>query len=237
MKRTGGQSQMESCLLLKEIVKRYESGKKKNHSVTEALRGISLNIGKGEFVAVTGRSGCGKSTLLNIMGGMDRQTSGEYLFCGQKISDMNTRELARFRNQSIGFVFQAFYLAKELNAVDNVAMPLGYAHVKYRERKRRAQEALVSVGLGSKFRAYPAQLSGGEQQRAAIARAIVNHPGVLLADEPTGNLDQENGQKIMDLLHRLHRDGMTIVMVTHDLALAEQADRMIYMEDGRQKKE
>lgn len=226
---------MKECLRMQNIVKRYESGKKKNRNVTEALRGVSLSIAEGEFVAVTGRSGCGKSTLLNIMGGMDRQTSGEYLFFGQRISDLNARALAHFRNQSIGFVFQAFYLAKELNAVDNVAMPLGYAHVKNRERAKRAEEALASVGLAEKFRAYPAQLSGGEQQRVAIARAIVNCPDVLLADEPTGNLDQENGQKIMNLLHRLHEEGLTIVMVTHDLALAGETDRVIYMEDGRQK--
>lgn len=226
---------MEECLVLKNIMKRYESGKGKNRNMTEALKGVSLSIAQGEFVAVTGRSGCGKSTLLNIMGGMDRQTSGEYLFRGEKIDDMNARALARFRNQSIGFVFQAFYLAKELTAADNVAMPLGYAHVRSRERKQRAEEALTAVGLGTKFHARPSQLSGGEQQRVAIARAIINHPAVLLADEPTGNLDYENGQKIMNLLHRLHDDGLTIVMVTHDLALAEQADRIIYMEDGRQK--
>ncbi|MBD5479837.1 MAG: ABC transporter ATP-binding protein [Lachnospiraceae bacterium] len=226
---------MEECLVLKNIMKRYESGKGKNRNMTEALKGVSLSIAQGEFVAVTGRSGCGKSTLLNIMGGMDRQTSGEYLFRGEKIDDMNARALARFRNQSIGFVFQAFYLAKELTAADNVAMPLGYAHVRSRERKQRAEEALTAVGLGTKFHARPSQLSGGEQQRVAIARAIINHPAVLLADEPTGNLDCENGQKIMNLLHRLHDDGLTIVMVTHDLALAEQADRIIYMEDGRQK--
>lgn len=222
-------------MILKDIVKRYEIGKKKNRNVTEALRGVNLSIAKGEFVAITGRSGCGKSTLLNIMGGMDRQTSGEYLFRGEKIDDMNTRALARFRNQSIGFVFQAFYLAKELKAIDNVAMPLGYAHVGSRERKRRAEEALAAVGLTEKLHARPSQLSGGEQQRVAIARAIINHPAVLLADEPTGNLDYENGQRIMDLLHRLHEDGLTIVMVTHDLALAKQADRIIHMEDGRPK--
>lgn len=226
---------MEEFLILKDIVKRYEIGKKKNRNVTEALRGVNLSIAEGEFMAITGRSGCGKSTLLNIMGGMDRQTSGEYLFRGEKIDDMNARALARFRNQSIGFVFQAFYLAKELNAIDNVAMPLGYAHVSSRERKRRAEEALAAVGLSEKLRARPSQLSGGEQQRVAIARAIINHPAVLLADEPTGNLDYENGQKIMDLLHRLHEDGLTIVMVTHDLALAKQADRIIHMEDGRPK--
>ncbi len=227
---------MEEFLILKDIVKRYEIGKKKNRNVTEALRGVNLKIAEGEFVAITGRSGCGKSTLLNIMGGMDRQTSGEYLFRGEKIDDMNARALARFRNQSIGFVFQAFYLAKELNAIDNVAMPLGYAHVSGRERKRRAEEALAAVGLSEKLRARPSQLSGGEQQRVAIARAIINHPAVLLADEPTGNLDYENGQKIMDLLHRLHEDGLTIVMVTHDLALAKQADRIIHMEDGKPKR-
>lgn len=226
---------MEEFLILKDIVKRYEIGKKKNRNVTEALRGVNLSIAEGEFVAITGRSGCGKSTLLNIMGGMDRQTAGEYLFRGEKIDDMSTRALARFRNQSIGFVFQAFYLAKELNAIDNVAMPLGYAHVGSRERKRRAEEALSAVGLSEKLHARPSQLSGGEQQRVAIARAIINRPAALLADEPTGNLDYENGQKIMDLLHRLHEDGLTIVMVTHDLALAKQADRIIHMEDGRPK--
>ena len=219
----------ENALVLREIVKCYKSGSK----VTEALRGVSLTVKQGEFLAITGKSGCGKSTLLNIMGGMDRQTSGEYLFQDRSVSGMSGRELAKFRNANIGFVFQAFHLAKELNLVDNVAMPLGYANVGGKERRRRAKEALTRVGLEEKFRSHPSQLSGGQQQRAAIARAIVNQPDILLADEPTGNLDSENGLLIMDLMKELNRAGLTIVMVTHDLDLAKQADRIIRMEDGR----
>lgn len=219
----------ENALVLKDIVKCYKSGS----NVTEALKGVSLTVKEGEFLAITGRSGCGKSTLLNIMGGMDRQTSGEYLFQGERVDGMNVRRLAEFRNRQVGFIFQAFYLGKEFHAIENVAMPLGYAKVGLKERKRRAKEALVQVGLGDKLLSRPAQLSGGEQQRVAIARAIVNHPKVLLADEPTGNLDRENGRVVMELLHNLHAEGMTIVMVTHDLTLAGEADRLIRMEDGR----
>lgn len=219
----------ENTLVLKDIVKCYKNGS----NVTEALKGVSLTVKQGEFLAITGRSGCGKSTLLNIMGGMDRQTSGEYLFQGERVDGMNVRRLAEFRNRQIGFIFQAFYLGKEFQAIENVAMPLGYAKVRRKERKRRAKEALMQVGLGDKLLSRPAQLSGGEQQRVAIARAIVNHPKVLLADEPTGNLDCENGRVVMELLHNLHAEGLTIVMVTHDLTLAGEADRLIRMEDGR----
>ena len=183
---------------MKEIVKHYGKG----DNVTEALKGISLRIENGEFTAITGHSGCGKSTLLNILGGMDRQTKGEYFCDGEDVSGMSERELAKFRNSHIGFVFQAFHLAGELTAAENVALPLGYAGVGAKERKERAK------------------------------RALANHPRILRADEPTGNLDHENGEKIMALLRELNKEGMTVVMVTHDLELAAMADRCIHMADG-----
>lgn len=213
---------------LKQIVKHYGKG----DNVTEALKGVSLQIEKGEFVAVTGHSGCGKSTLLNILGGMDRQTEGEYLYDGTDVSRMSEKELAGFRNRHIGFVFQAFHLAGELTALENVALPLGYAGVGAKERKERAKVLLDRVGLSEKYKAHPAKLSGGEMQRVAIARAMANHPQVLLADEPTGNLDRENGEMVMKILRELNKEGMTIIMVTHDLELAAMADRCIRMADG-----
>lgn len=213
---------------LKQIVKHYGKG----DNVTEALKGVSLQIKKGEFVAITGHSGCGKSTLLNILGGMDRQTKGEYFYDGTDVSRMSEKELAGFRNRHIGFVFQAFHLAGELTALENVALPLGYAGVGAKERKERAKVLLDRVGLSEKYKAHPAKLSGGEMQRVAIARALSNHPQVLLADEPTGNLDRENGEMIMKILRELNEEGMTIIMVTHDLELAAMADRCIRMADG-----
>lgn len=213
---------------LKQIVKHYGKG----DNVTEALKGVSLQIEKGEFVAITGHSGCGKSTLLNILGGMDRQTEGEYFYDGTDVSRMSEKELAGFRNRHIGFVFQAFHLAGELTALENVALPLGYAGVGAKERKERAKVLLDKVGLSEKYKAHPAKLSGGEMQRVAIARAMANHPQVLLADEPTGNLDRENGEMIMKILRELNQEGMTIIMVTHDLELAAMADRCIRMADG-----
>ena len=213
---------------MKQIVKHYGKG----DNVTEALKGVSLKIEKGEFVAITGHSGCGKSTLLNILGGMDRQTKGEYFYDRTDVSRMSEKELAGFRNRHIGFVFQAFHLAGELTALENVALPLGYAGVGAKERKERAKVLLDRVGLSGKYKAHPAKLSGGEMQRVAIARALSNHPQVLLADEPTGNLDRENGEMIMKILRELNEEGMTIIMVTHDLELAAMADRCIRMADG-----
>ncbi|MCH5270123.1 MAG: ABC transporter ATP-binding protein [Lachnospiraceae bacterium] len=213
---------------LKQIVKHYGKG----DNVTEALKGVSLKIEKGEFVAITGHSGCGKSTMLNILGGMDRQTEGEYLYDGTDVSRMSEKELAGFRNRHIGFVFQAFHLAGELTALENVALPLGYAGVGAKERKERAMGLLDKVGLSEKYKAHPAKLSGGEMQRVAIARAMANYPQVLLADEPTGNLDRENGEMVMKILRELNKEGMTIIMVTHDLELAAMADRRIRMADG-----
>lgn len=214
---------------LEHVTKQYGDGSNK----VNALVDISLQIERGEFVAITGPSGCGKSTLLNILGGMDRQTAGEYSFEDIEVCKLKEKELARFKNQHIGFVFQAFHLMKELNILDNVAVPLGYANVGKRERRTRAKELLEQVGLLAKYKSYPAQLSGGEMQRVAVARALSNCPQVLLADEPTGNLDHENGKRIMEMLCKLNREGMTIIMVTHDQELAAMAGRRICMEDGK----
>lgn len=220
---------MSTMIRMEEIVKEYGKG----GSRTEALKGISLQIEKGEFVAVTGASGCGKSTLLNIMGGMDRQTGGVYYYDETPVTGLTEKELARFRNRNIGFVFQSFHLAKELTAVENVELPLGYARVGSRERRKRAMALLDRVGLSAKYKSHPSKLSGGEMQRVAIARALANSPQTLLADEPTGNLDHENGQAIMKLLRELNKEGTTIVMVTHDRELADMADRKICMADGK----
>lgn len=214
---------------MEQIVKLY--GRENNK--VEALKGISLEIKKGEFVAITGPSGCGKSTLLNIIGGMDRQTSGDYYYEGMTVKQFGEKELAKFRNQRIGFVFQGFHLAKELTIVENVALPLGYAGVGGKARRERARMLLNKVGLSTKDKCYPTELSGGEMQRVAIARALANHPQVLLADEPTGNLDLENGQKIMQILQELNQEGMTVLMVTHDISLAGMANRRIRMTDGK----
>lgn len=214
---------------MEQIVREYGKGS----SQTRALKGVSLQVEKGEFVAITGVSGCGKSTLLNIMGGMDRQTEGEYYYDDAPVSGLSERELAKFRNRNIGFVFQAFHLAKELTAMENVALPLGYAGIGGKERKERAKALLDRVGLSEKYKAHPTKLSGGEMQRVAIARALANHPQTLLADEPTGNLDYENGRVIMKLLRELNEEGTTIIMVTHDRELADLADRKICMSDGK----
>ncbi len=192
-----------------------------------------MEVNKGEFVMLTGKSGCGKTTLLSILGGMEQATAGEYFFEGVEVSGMKPDQLAVFRNKSIGFIFQAYHLIDGLRAIDNVELPLGYAGVKRSERKERAIEALRRVNLEERSRHYPSQLSGGQQQRVAIARAIVNRPKVLLADEPTGNLDEENRLAIMRLLEKLHEEGMTIFMVTHDQDLLAYATRVYRMSDGR----
>ncbi len=213
---------------MENIVKSYGNGNNK----MEALKSISLQIRDGEFVAITGPSGCGKSTLLNIIGGMDGQTDGEYYFEDICISKLSSWELAKFRNKHIGFVFQSFHLARELNAVENVALSLGYAGIGVKERKKRAKELLDRFGLDDKYGLHPSALSGGEMQRVAIARALANTPKILLADEPTGNLDKRNGQMVMNILQELNKEGLTIIMVTHDQELAAMADRNIRMVDG-----
>lgn len=206
---------------------------KKYNADTIALNNVSLEIKEGEFVSITGKSGCGKSTLLNILGGMDVQTEGSYQFDGAAVSGLKGKALAKFRNTNIGFVFQSFYLMNDCNAIDNISLPLGYANISGKKRKETALRLLEDVGLSHKAKQRPSQMSGGEQQRIAIARAIANSPKVILADEPTGNLDEENGKKIMALLKKLNAEGLTVIMVTHDLDLAKQADRMICMSDGK----
>ena len=200
--------------------------------VVRALRGLSLEICHNEYVAIVGPSGCGKSTLLNLLGVIDRPTAGEVLFRGRDVGALPDRDATLFRLHNIGFVFQRFYLLATLTARENVELPLAEAGVKPRERIARARELLAYVGLSDRERHRPSQLSGGEQQRVAIARALANRPAILLADEPTGELDATTGAQIIELFHQLHRDGTTIVVVTHDDELAAAAQRVIQMRDG-----
>lgn len=202
---------------------------------TAALENVNLEVKRGEFLSIMGPSGCGKSTLLNIIGLLDAPTDGEIMIAGTKIGSMKDRELAAFRNQKLGFVFQSFHLINSLNVMDNVELPLLYRRVGSSERKRLAQEVLEKVGLSHRMRHFPTQLSGGQCQRVAIARAIIGNPEIILADEPTGNLDSKMGAEVMELLHRLNKeDGRTIVMVTHNEEQAKQTSRTIRFFDGRQ---
>ena len=200
---------------------------------TCVLAGINLEINRGEYVCIEGPSGCGKSTLLAIMGLMDSPTSGVYVFDGQPVHNLNASARARARNQEIGFVFQSFNLIGDLTVFENVEQPLAYQKMKASERKQRVNEALKNVGMQDQARRRPSQLSGGEQQRIAVARALVVKPRILLADEPTGNLDSSNGKAIMEMLKQLHQTGSTICIVTHDPRFVEMADRVIHMLDGR----
>jgi putative ABC transport system ATP-binding protein len=199
----------------------------------QALRGVSLRVGPGDYVAVVGPSGSGKSTLMHLLGALDRPSTGTLRVGGQDVADMSPDELAKARNETIGFVFQSFQLLPRTTAVDNVAMPLVYRGVRRSERRRRAEEALRAVGMEHRLTHTPNQLSGGEQQRVAIARALVGDPQVILADEPTGNLDSVRGAEVMDLLEALNRErGVALVVVTHDLELAARARRQLRMRDG-----
>ncbi len=205
---------------------------------TLALENVNIEIDKGEFVSVMGPSGCGKSTLLNIIGLLDSPTKGEVTIMNEQTAAMNDARLSAFRNRNIGFVFQSFHLIPSLNVLDNVTLPLAYRHgVGTEERERRAREVLERLGLSHRLKHFPGQLSGGQCQRVAIARAIIGDPEIVLADEPTGNLDSRMGQEVMDILHRLNReDGRTIVMVTHNENQARTTDRIIRFFDGRQVK-
>ncbi|MEG9433181.1 MULTISPECIES: ABC transporter ATP-binding protein [unclassified Terriglobus] len=201
---------------------------------THALSGVQLEIGRGEYVAMSGPSGCGKSTLLSIVGLLDTATAGSYLLNGREVAGLDFAERSRIRNQEIGFIFQSFNLIGDLTVAENVELPLTYrAGMSSTERKRRAQEALERVNMAHRMRHYPAQLSGGQQQRVAVARALAGSPSILLADEPTGNLDSKNGEAVMTLLKELHSDGATICMVTHDPRFAAHAERQIHLFDGR----
>jgi putative ABC transport system ATP-binding protein len=200
---------------------------------TTALKSIELQIEEGEFVAIMGPSGCGKSTLLNILGTIDRPTSGKYMFRDLEVTDMPEAELARLRRDNLGFVFQSFNLIDELTVAENVELGIVYRKWAGKDRRARVQAAMDRVGIAHRARHYPHQLSGGQQQRAAIARAIVGQPSLILADEPTGNLDTENGAQVMGILQSLNEDGATVVMVTHSPSHADMAKRRIDMLDGR----
>ena len=200
---------------------------------THALSGIHLDILKGEYVAISGPSGCGKSTLLSILGLLDSPTAGTYLLNTRQVQDLNLSERARIRNREIGFIFQSFNLIGDLTVYENVELPLTYRGMKSTERKERVGKALERVGMAHRSKHLPSQLSGGLQQRVAVARALVGEPSILLADEPTGNLDSKNGDAVMELLRELHRAGSTICMVTHDARFARHADRTIHIFDGR----
>ena len=200
---------------------------------THALAGIHLDILKGEYIAIAGPSGCGKSTLLSILGLLDSPSDGSYILNGKSVEDLALSERTRIRNREIGFIFQAFNLIGDLTVYENVELPLTYRGMPAAERKQRVQESLEKVGMAHRIKHYPSQLSGGQQQRVAVARALGGKPSVLLADEPTGNLDSKNGEQAMELLRNLHREGATICMVTHDPRYARHAQRTVRLFDGR----
>ncbi len=220
---------MAEIIATKNLIKDYNLGKVK----VRALNGVDLTIEAGEFVAIMGPSGSGKSTLMHIIGCLDSPTSGEYHLDGVLVSQMAKDDLASIRNSKIGFVFQSFNLLPHLNILKNVELPLMYAGESLRERSRKAREILASVGLSDRLRHKPSELSGGQRQRVAIARAIVNNPAILLADEPTGNLDSQAGGDILEIFTQLHSQGNTVIIVTHDKAVAQRAGRIIRIMDGR----
>jgi putative ABC transport system ATP-binding protein len=214
---------------LQGIVKQYQMGDQTVH----ALQGIDLEIDRNEMVAFIGASGSGKSTMMNIVGCLDQPSSGQYWLNGQEVAAMSSDDLARVRNQEIGFIFQSFHLLPRASALDNVAQPLIYRGVPLRERLARAEQALQRVGLGTRLHHRPNELSGGQRQRVAIARALVGNPSILLADEPTGNLDSATSLEIMDLIREVHEGGQTVVIVTHEPEIAEQCQRVVRLRDGR----
>ena len=201
--------------------------------VVPALKDVSFSVEQGEYLAIMGPSGSGKSTLMNILGLLDTPTSGEYTLAGENTRLLGEKQLAAMRNKKIGFVFQRFHLLPSDTALQNVMLPLTYAGIPAKQRKELAEEALKKVGLGDRMDFKPNQLSGGQSQRVAIARAIVTKPDILFADEPTGSLDSENGEQIMELFQMLHEEGVTIVMITHEKAIAEHAQRILYIYDGK----
>ena len=225
---TNGQ---RAVVQLSEIYKNYL--KPDGSLLVEALAGVDLTIDSGDYLAVMGASGSGKSTLMNIVGCLDRPTTGVYRLEGREVSTMDDEELSRVRREKIGFVFQAFNLISELTAIENVEIPLFYQGVGRADRHRRALACIEQVGLAERATHRPRELSGGEQQRVAIARALVNEPAMIMADEPTGNLDSKTGTTILEILFKLHSEGMTIIVVTHDERIADQCQRLIRLRDGR----
>jgi len=213
----------------RKVCKTYIMG----DTVVRAADNISMKIYEGEFVAIVGKSGSGKSTCMNIIGCLDVPTSGDYYLAGRSVGDMSKNELTEFRNEKLGFIFQQYNLLPKLSVLENVCVPLMYAGVSRRERKPIAVKALESVDLGDKLKNLPSQLSGGQQQRVSIARALVNHPSVILADEPTGALDSKTGREVLNLLRTLHEKGNTVVLITHDNSIAATAERVIRLEDGQ----
>lgn len=218
----------EIILSLRGITKEYRMG----DEVQQVLKGIDLDVAKGEFVAILGPSGSGKSTLMNIIGCLDTPTTGSYNLHGRDVESLDESDLARVRNKEIGFVFQSFQLLQRQDAMENVELPLIYSGMHAHERTQRAQQMLERVGLSDKLHHYPNQLSGGQQQRVAIARALANNPTILLADEPTGALDQKTGKQVMSLFHDLNEEGNTIIMITHDIGIARHAKRIVRILDG-----
>lgn len=219
---------MESIIAIHNVYKLYQQGE----NVIHALNGISLTVQKGEFVAIAGRSGSGKSTLMNVLGCLDLPDSGEYVLDGENVAALSENQLSEIRNRKIGFVFQGYNLVPGLTALENVELPLSYRGIPREERRDLAEDALRRVGLTGRMRHRPGQMSGGQQQRVAIARAIAARPPIILADEPTGNLDTKSGEAVMEILHGLHREGRTILLITHDERIAQQAQRRVAIQDG-----
>jgi len=215
-------------ILLSEVTKVYQLGGEQ----VNALAGITLNISPGEFTAIMGPSGSGKSTLMNILGCLDRPTKGSYMLDGQEVATLNDDQLAITRNKKIGFVFQSFNLLPRMSTLQNVALPMVYAGVEKKERLARAEQVLAMVGLESRMNHQPNELSGGQRQRVAIARALVNDPTIIMADEPTGNLDTKSGDEVMNIFSELNSQGRTIILVTHEPDIAEYAGRVVYVRDG-----
>ncbi len=215
---------------IQDIFKIYNEGKE---SEVRALDGVSLTIDRGEFVAIVGQSGSGKSTMMNVLGCLDIPTYGTYLLDGTEVTDLTDRQLARIRNREIGFIFQGYNLIQELDALENVTLPLIYQGLSMFDREDRAMEALERVGMADRAHHRPSEMSGGQQQRVAIARAIATHPPIIMADEPTGALDSKTGRHVLEILHQLNREGSTIILITHDEGIAAQARRRVRLTDGK----
>lgn len=218
----------EALIELIDLYKIYNMG----DTEIKANNGINMTIYRGEMVAIIGKSGSGKSTIMNIIGALDTPTSGQYFLEGRDVSKLKGDDLADIRNRTIGFIFQQYNLLPKQNILDNVALPLLYARVGDRERRKRSMEVLKKVGLENKYKNYPNQLSGGQQQRASIARALAGSPSIILADEPTGALDSKTSKEVIEILHQLHKEGNTIILITHDRSIAAEAERIIQISDG-----